>query len=574
MMSMPSHDVHRQGSAQALRDIDNLYGSRLPEPPPPPPHLSNPAPPVHQHSYSSSSSLAPLTAHQAIGYSTPPRSPGHTSHSNSGYGPAASNTALAAGYQQHMSRGSHYGDAYDDFDPSNIADDGEDDFEHVPQNRNGRRALGAGAGAATGAGAGMLGTMGSGSSGGNYDPVGQTEKSEWLRKQSTRQKRLRWMIGALVLFLVVGGIVGGVVGGILANRGGGGGSSPSAPGSSSGGDLTINSAEIKALMNNKDFHKVFPAVDYTPFHAQYPACDIKNGGPDQNNVTIDIALLSQLAPAVRLYGTDCNQTELVLEAISRLEMQDTMKVWIGVYLDGNSTTNDRQIAHMWDLLDNYPHDSFAGLIVGNEVLYSKYMTASELGDTLEEIRKNATAKGINLPVATADLGDNWDTALAATSDIVMANIHPFFAGTVAEDSASWAYTFWQGKDVPLKTAETNTIGSVTYPTQIIAEIGWPTEGGNDCGVATDDAFGCKSDTDGAVASIDNLNIFLDEWVCGALNNGTTFFWFSAFDEPWKHQFDTAHNKWEPFWGLFDEDRNFKDGVKIPDCGGKTVDKPY
>lgn len=426
-----------------------------------------------------------------------------------------------------MSRGSYYGDGYDGFDPSSIADDGDDDFEHVPQKRSSRRGLGAGAGAATGAGAGMLGAMGGGSGGGSYDPVGQAEKSEWLRKQSTRQKRLRWIIGGLVLLLVVGGIVGGVVGGIVANNngGGGGGSSPSSSGSRSGGDLTIDSPEIKALMNNKNLHKVMPSIDYTPFHAQYPACEIKDGGPDQNNVTIDIALLSQLAPSVRLYGTDCNQTELVLEAISRLDMQDTMKVWLGVYLDGNSTTNERQISKMWDILDNYPHDSFAGLIVGNEVLYAKYMTAAELGDQLEDIRKNATAKGINLPVATADLGDNWDSALSATSDIVMANIHPFFAGTVAEDSASWAYTFWHGKDVPLKTADTGTVGSVTYPTQIIAEIGWPTEGGNDCGDATDDAFGCTSDTDGAVASIDNLNIFLDEWVCGALDNGTTFFWY-------------------------------------------------
>lgn len=425
-----------------------------------------------------------------------------------------------------MSRGSYYGDGYDGFDPSSIADDGDDDFEHIPQKRSSRRGLGAGAGAATGAGAGMLGAMGGGSGGGSYDPVGQAEKSEWLRKQSTRHKRLRWMIGGLVLFLVVGGIVGGVVGGIMANNkgGGSGGSSPSSSGSRSGGDLTIDSPEIKALMNNKDLHKVFPSVDYTPFHAQYPACEIKNGGPDQNNVTIDIALLSQLAPSVRLYGTDCNQTELVLEAISRLEMQDTMKVWLGVYLDGNSTTNERQISKMWDILDKYNHDSFAGLIVGNEVLYAKYMTATELGNQLEDIRKNATARNINLPVATADLGDNWDAALSATSDIVMANIHPFFAGTVAEDSASWAYTFWQGKDVPLKTADTGTVGSVTYPTQIIAEIGWPTEGGNDCGDATDDAFGCTSDTDGSVASVDNLNIFLDEWVCGALDNGTTFFW--------------------------------------------------
>jgi hypothetical protein len=63
-------------------------------------------------------------------------------------------------------------------------------------------------------------------------------------------------------------------------------------------------------------------------------------------------------------------------------------------------------------------------------------------------------------------------------------------------------------------------------------------------------------------------------VCQALSNGTNYFWFEAFDEPWKHRFDTALNKWEPYWGLMDVNRNLKKGLVIPDCGGATVDKPY
>ncbi|EME84908.1 glycoside hydrolase family 17 protein [Pseudocercospora fijiensis CIRAD86] len=251
-----------------------------------------------------------------------------------------------------------------------------------------------------------------------------------------------------------------------------------------------------------------------------------------------------------------------------------MKVWLGVYLDGNQTTNDRQMSHLYQILDKYDHSSFVGVIVGNEVLYAKTWTATQLQTQLQEIRNNFTSKGINLPVSTADLGDNWDATLAQASDIVMANIHPFFAGTVAKDAASWAYTFWQGKDIPLKSAKTDQTGTLIYPTQIISEIGWPSQGGNDCGDASDPAFGCTSETDGAVASIDNLNTFMDGWVCDALSNGTTFFWFEAFDEEWKHQFDTEHNKWESAWGLFDSDRSLKDGIKIPDCSGKTIDKAY
>ncbi|KAI5362105.1 Putative glycoside hydrolase family 17, glycoside hydrolase superfamily [Septoria linicola] len=578
--------------SHALRDIDHLYNQRMSSPspdpyqdvyghgaPPPPPHMQRPVSSIQQHSQSS---LAPLTANQGMGYSPTPSS-SRSFHYEGSAMPAGTGAGLGAGgveYGQQLPRGhSYYGDGYDSFDPSTIEDDGDDGIQERqrPRSRLGfGAAAGAGAAASAGAGIGMKSL--NRDSSGIYGPVGHdAEKSEWLSKQTERSgRKKKWIIGcSIAAILVIGGIIGGVVGGILANqkdeddRNGSGSNS-----GSSSGLYDINSRQVKAVMNDDRLHKVFPTVDYTPFYAQYPACLSPGGGPDQNNVTLDIARLSQLAPAVRLYGTDCNQTELVLEAIDRLEMQDTMKVWLGVYLDGNSTTNDRQLKDLYNILDNYPHDRFVGVIVGNEVLFAKTWTITDLATQLDEVRSNFTSRGINLPVATADLGDNWDANLAQASDIVMSNIHPFFAGTLAEDSASWAWSFWQDKDVALTSAKTGTVGSVTYPKQIISEIGWPTQGGNDCGVADDPAYGCTSDTDGAVASLDNLNTFMDGWVCDAMTNGTTYFWFEAFDEPWKHQFDTEHNKWEPYWGLFDKDRNLKKGLKIPDCGGKTIDKPY
>ena len=46
--------------------------------------------------------------------------------------------------------------------------------------------------------------------------------------------------------------------------------------------------------------------------------------------------------------------------------------------------------------------------------------------------------------------------------------------------------------------------------------------------------------------------------------------FEAFDEPWKVIYDTPGKDWEDKWGLMDSARNVKSGLKIPDCGGKTV----
>lgn len=75
---------------------------------------------------------------------------------------------------------------------------------------------------------------------------------------------------------------------------------------------------------------------------------------------------------------------------------------------------------------------------------------------------------------------------------------------------------------------------------------------------------------------DELNEFMEGWVCPSMANGTTYFWFEAFDEPWKEMFNDAKTGdfWEPHWGLFDVDRNLKKGVRIPDCGGKTLTTPY
>lgn len=67
-----------------------------------------------------------------------------------------------------------------------------------------------------------------------------------------------------------------------------------------------------------------------------------------------------------------------------------------------------------------------------------------------------------------------------------------------------------------------------------------------------------------------MNTFMDTWVCQALANGTDYFWFEAFDEPWKIVYNQGDQNWEDKWGLMDPARNLKPGLKIPDCDGQTV----
>ncbi|KAL8694705.1 MAG: hypothetical protein Q9218_000716 [Villophora microphyllina] len=470
-----------------------------------------------------------------------------------------------------------------DIDPNAIDDDGDDGMaQPLPKRRSmlglrsqsdhGHAAAGVAGGAAAG---GVLGTLGglvgrnntvSRDASGNYGPVGHTgyegghvEKSEWLSRETSGRKRLRWIAGILVALILIGAIAGGVVAGIKAAKNHKSSSANSATPQTAAeddgaGDLDKNSAEIKKLMNNPNLHRVFPGVDYTPYASQYPDC--LKWPPSQNNVTRDVAVLGQLTNAIRLYGTDCNQTEMVLHAIDKLGLTDT-KVWLGVWLDKNATTNARGLAALNDILSKHGADPFLGVIVGNEVLYRKDMAETELASVLSDVRKNMTALKIDLPLATSDLGDDWTANLASEVDIVMSNIHPFFAGKTPDIAASWTWDFWNTHDTILTKG--------TSKKNVISEVGWPSDGGMDCGDVN-----CTAGIKGAVAGIQEMNTFMDSFVCQSLANGTEYFWFEAFDEPWKQQLNEPGKNWEDKWGLMDLARNLKPGVKIPDCDGKTI----
>ncbi|EQK99196.1 Glycoside hydrolase, superfamily [Ophiocordyceps sinensis CO18] len=464
-------------------------------------------------------------------------------------------------------------------DPHDIEDDGDDglNYSRRPQraslfnrpnsDRNAKSgpkatAVGVGVGVGAGTGAAARGLM---SNNGPDEAIrafdggaGQEKPSAWLSQQKGRSKTCKWVTIVLVFLVIVGAIAGGVIGSFVAGNKKGTGNSSATSASDDAklnGDLNLDSKDIKALMNDPNLHRVFPGMDYTPLKTQYPDC--MSDPPSQNNVTRDVAVLSQLTNKIRLYGTDCNQTEMVLHAVKQLKLEKDVKIWLGVWQDMNETTNSRQLEQMWTILDQYGAEPFEGLIIANEILFRKEMSISSLATVLGDVRKKLASKNINLPVATSDLGDDWTSELAKDSDYIMANIHPFFAGVSAETAASWTWTFWEGKDGPLWKSDKNK--------NIIAETGWPSAGGKNCGQAQ--TTSCEP---GSVAGIKEMNRFMEDWVCQALTNGTQYFWFEAFDEPWKIRFNEKDKNWEDKWGLMDIDRKLKDGVKIPDCGGKTV----
>ncbi|KAG8816589.1 hypothetical protein FRC18_000918, partial [Serendipita sp. 400] len=315
----------------------------------------------------------------------------------------------------------------------------------------------------------------------------------------------------------------------------------------------VFAADATQWQADSRLHRSLWGIAYTSAHsAGYPQC-----GDTIDEVVGDIQLISQLTTRIRLYGTDCSQFKNVQEAIK--QTKTNVHVYAGIYIDGNETTYERQRDEAFAVLDEYGVDNILGITVGNEYLLQTFtatpasLSTAEtyLISKIEDVRTMLSSKnyGKTIPVGSADAGSQITTTLAAAADYIMANTHPFFSGINIEGAADWTAQYLIDQEPRYATAAGKTLLS--------AEIGWP----------TDAMEGGSLSSNGSIASIPNTQLLLDTFVCAANTNITAggpyangYFWFELFDQEWKVQYGGA----EPYWGLFDKDKNFK-ALTIPTC---------
>ena len=249
------------------------------------------------------------------------------------------------------------------------------------------------------------------------------------------KKKRKWILLIIGALLVIGAATGLTVYFVkFYNKSP---SSSSVTGSLSGAN-NANADKTGDIVIDPRLKKVFYGMAFTPLNSQYPSC-----GASQANVTANIATLSQLTSRIRLYGNDCNQTEFVLNAIQKLKVD--MTVTLGIWLDSDTATNNRQLSQFYSIINNYPMTMFDGVYVGNEVLYSKTLTSTQLISIIQGVKANLTSMGKIMPVGTSDLGSNWavEPELAQAVDIIGTNTHPFFSGMLLPKVVMYLLIFCQ-----------------------------------------------------------------------------------------------------------------------------------
>ncbi|KAI9225865.1 MAG: glycoside hydrolase [Piptocephalis tieghemiana] len=331
--------------------------------------------------------------------------------------------------------------------------------------------------------------------------------------------RKRLYLFAALLTLAVAGIVTGVVVNAVKKSNADVGDPNAAP-----TDLSIRP--------DSALSRSFYGLAYTPLSAQYPWC-----GSTLREVVEDIKILSQMTTRLRLYGMDCQQADFTLQAIRLLKVP--MKVMVTLWVDSNATTYQRQVDTLWSVLDTHGTDMIEGISVGNEALFREEVTLTDLSSRMTTIRTQLQTRGYkSVPVFTSEMGSLYTTGLIKASDLALANIHPYFAGGTVQAAPQWTDTYFTENILNPSKAQGKPA--------IIGEVGWPTAGASQ---------------NASVASVNNLQYFVDNYVCQANAQGVAYYFFEAFDEPWKEKTFTLL---EASWGLL-EAKSRKPKVKLPKC---------
>ncbi|KAG0353038.1 hypothetical protein BG005_007605 [Podila minutissima] len=440
----------------------------------------------------------------------------------------------------------------------------------------------------------------------NRYPVGpsqpsqpMSEKSPWLQKEHKKQKQVRTCLclGVILCFLVLGAILAFVFKEQVFHKDTDSSLSPAhhprkgGPGTGAGGKRPRQQLHdsIESIYHvNKTIHRdpdlinAFYGIDYTPRGSQEPDCKANLG-----NVIEDIKVLSQLTNRIRLYGMACRQAEYVLKAIEYLGLPD-MQVILTLWVDNNKASWDKQARIFWNLIDNdllmdasnsdenVQESTFKsqgiirisqvasriiGVSVGNEVLFRNedeskkkdHVPLSVLSAYMNEIRQGLAERAAaasassdpalnnrgrrlgQIPIFSSDLGRNAHQIVDQV-DWVLSNIHPFFAYTDVNSAADWALTNFRNE----------TLKAAAGKPAMVSEVGWP-------------SGPSSAKLGSAVPSMENLQIFVDTWVCRANRQNIPYYFFEAFDEPWKNSIHPRESQ----WGIMTVDRHLK--VKIPTC---------
>ncbi len=255
---------------------------------------------------------------------------------------------------------------------------------------------------------------------------------------------------------------------------------------------------------------------YGPYRAgQNPELGIH---PSRDEIREDINILADFTNQIRIYTA----RDIAIDVI-QLAAERGISVTLGAWIDVNDAENDMEIASLISLTNQYTN--VTAVVVGNERLLFNSIPKYKLISYINQVQQ-----AVNVPVSTAEPWSVWlDPAnqdLVDAVDYLLVHIHPFWESVSSDNAVD---------DVAQKYNQVKT----QYPGKplIIGETGWPSAG---------------SDVGDARPGLAEQHQFVEEFATWAANNDVRYFYFEAFDEPWKC--NSPEGDVGCHWGLFTKER--------------------
>lgn len=265
-------------------------------------------------------------------------------------------------------------------------------------------------------------------------------------------------------------------------------------------------------------HKL-QCASYSPFGKdQSPFQQPLQIHPEQ--IDTDLALLATQFSCVRSYSVTG------LEKLPELARKHGLTLMIGAWVSRSASDTQIEIDNAIRMANANP-DVVKAVIVGNEALLRKEITARQLVSLIEQVKSQ-----VKQPVTYADVWEFWlkHPEVAPAVDFITIHLLPYW-----EDNPA-------GIDTALHKVERvhKRFAKQFAPKEIfIGETGWPSEG---------------RQRETAVPSRVNQARFMRGFVAMAEEQGWHYNLIEAFDQPWKRVSEGAVGG---YWGLFDADRSDK-----------------
>ncbi|MDD3248024.1 MAG: glycosyl hydrolase family 17 protein [Methanosarcina sp.] len=274
-----------------------------------------------------------------------------------------------------------------------------------------------------------------------------------------------------------------------------------------------NLTQLSASSQNSD--KLY-GIDFSPYiDGQNPNYGSK---VDREQVIERLTIIAPHTTWIRTYGTENG-----LEYIGPVAHELGLKTAIGAWLSSDTEANDRQINE----LINESKNGYVDLaIVGSETLLRNDLSEDQLIEYIRRVKQ--AVPGIN--VTTADTYSELlnHPRVMAECDVVMYNSYPYWEGTSIDSAIEVQDNVYK-----------SIADQINNKPIIVSETGWPSAGNT---------------IESAVPSPENSARYFNDFVSWARKNNVQYFYFEAFDETWKANYEGPQGA---HWGIWDKDGNLK-----------------